>query len=134
MVSWNKKYNQHQFSVHSIRNFGFEFNKISRYFFIFTEKNADNTYHEYGLHGYDNNLESMRPIFMAKGPSFKIGKEIDEEFINIDLFHLFCRLLGLRSVETEIDGDDRIKVWEAMLRDYIVHKYQYIFGDIKSKL
>lgn len=69
---------------------------------------------EYGLHGYDNNVENMRPIFMAKGPRFKSGAVIEKEFKNIDLFHLFCRLLEIKSID--VDGDDLMRVWRAMLR------------------
>lgn len=75
---------------------------------------------EYGLHGYDNNVESMRPIFMAKGPSFKSGAVIEQEFKNIDLFHLFCRLLGIKSID--VDGDDQIRLWRAMLKNPIRSK------------
>lgn len=69
---------------------------------------------EYGLHGYDNELDSMKPIFMASGPRFKKGAVIEKEFKNIDLFNLFCRLLGIGCIH--IDGDDPIKVWNAMLK------------------
>lgn len=70
---------------------------------------------------------------MARGRSFKsqVLKPVvvTEKFINIDLYHLFCRLLGLSKYEKEIDGEDKIKAWKAMLRDDIVHEYEY-----KSKL
>lgn len=69
---------------------------------------------EYGLHGYDNNVDSMRPLFMARGPSFRKAAVIDTEFQNIDLFSLFCRLLGIDAIA--IDGDDPTHVWNGMLR------------------
>lgn len=69
---------------------------------------------EYGLHGYDNNVASMRPIFLANGPRFKRGAVVDQEFRNVDLFNLFCRMLGIAGID--IDGDDPVKIWNAMLK------------------
>lgn len=68
---------------------------------------------KYGEHGYDNNEPSMRPIFTAKGPSFKRGAVIDTPFLSVDLYHLFCRILGIRSIT--VDGTDRTDVWNQML-------------------
>lgn len=72
---------------------------------------------EYGIHGYDNNVDSMKPIFLARGPRFKNGVTIDDEFKNIDLFNLFRRMLDIDSID--IDGDDPIHVWNGMLKKAI---------------
>lgn len=69
----------------------------------------------YGVHGYDNNDPTMKPIFMAKGPSFKTGVVIDDEFVNIDLYYLFCKLLRLKCIQ--VDGLDRENIWQKMLKD-----------------
>lgn len=68
---------------------------------------------KYGIHGYDNNVESMRPIFMAKGPRFKSGVVVNDEFNNVDLFGFFCRLLNIKPIGT--DGVNRTHIWNKML-------------------
>lgn len=67
----------------------------------------------YGVHGYDPWVADMKPFFIAKGPSFKSGVTIDDEFVNIDLYYLFCKLLGIDSIK--VDGVDRTAIWEKML-------------------
>ena len=56
-----------------------------------------------GSHGYDNQLDNMKAIFMAKGPSFKIGYRRDE-FENIHIYPLITHILGIKSYPN-IDGD-----------------------------
>jgi predicted AlkP superfamily pyrophosphatase or phosphodiesterase len=48
-----------------------------------------------GGHGYDNDLASMRAIFVARGSAFKKGAVI-EPFENIHVYSLMTRILGLR--------------------------------------
>ena len=48
-----------------------------------------------GLHGYDNLLESMRPIFLAAGPSFIHDDEVIPPVRNVDLYELICNILDL---------------------------------------
>lgn len=76
----------------------------------------------YGVHGYDNTVPSMKPIFMAKGPSFNYGVTVDDEFSNIDLYHLFCRLLQIKCIA--VDGVDRQDVWQKMLKDVSTNEIQ----------
>lgn len=47
-----------------------------------------------GNHGYDPTLPSMGAIFIAAGPSFRQGVVL-EPFENVNLYSLFCRILGL---------------------------------------
>lgn len=49
---------------------------------------------KYGVHGYDNAIESMHPIFFAYGSRIKEFNEV-EPFETVDLFYLFCEILGL---------------------------------------
>ena len=56
-----------------------------------------------GSHGYDNQLDNMKAIFMAKGPSFKKGYRRDE-FENIHIYPLITHILGIKSYPN-IDGD-----------------------------
>ena len=61
-----------------------------------------------GTHGYDNELSSMRAIFIAEGSSFKSGYS-REVFENIHIYPLLVHILGLDPYE-EIDGDlDAVK-------------------------
>ncbi|XP_046393109.1 ectonucleotide pyrophosphatase/phosphodiesterase family member 5-like isoform X2 [Ischnura elegans] len=50
----------------------------------------------YGVHGYDNSLESMHSFFFAWGPLFKKGYVIPP-FESVDLFPLVSKILGLPS-------------------------------------
>ena len=47
------------------------------------------------FHGYDNLLPSMRPIFIAEGPSFRINHQI-EPFNSVNLYSLFCHILRIQ--------------------------------------
>jgi hypothetical protein len=47
-----------------------------------------------GTHGYNNSLESMRAIFMARGPNFQVNKTL-EPFQNIHVYSLMCQLLEI---------------------------------------
>lgn len=49
---------------------------------------------KYGVHGYDNTYETMHPIFFAYGNSIKPNNVV-EPFDTVDLFFLFCEILGL---------------------------------------
>ncbi|MBP6003300.1 MAG: alkaline phosphatase family protein [Pyrinomonadaceae bacterium] len=60
-----------------------------------------------GAHGYDNELESMRAMFVGHGKAFKKGK-IADPFPNVDVYNLMCKILGLTPAPN--DGDfDRVR-------------------------
>ncbi|XP_055304257.1 ectonucleotide pyrophosphatase/phosphodiesterase family member 5-like isoform X2 [Sitodiplosis mosellana] len=72
---------------------------------------------KFGCHGYDNRASSMQAVFMANGPRFRKGVEIP--FMqNIDLYHLFARLLNIEELTAglDIDGTDRRELWNQMLQ------------------
>jgi len=48
-----------------------------------------------GRHGYDNQLRSMRAIFIAHGSAFKRGKVVPP-FANIHIYNIMARILGLK--------------------------------------
>ncbi|KAG8229292.1 hypothetical protein J437_LFUL011138 [Ladona fulva] len=48
----------------------------------------------YGVHGYDNAVESMHPIFLAWGPLIRKGYKIDP-FNSVDIFPLVSKILNL---------------------------------------
>lgn len=51
-------------------------------------------------HGYDNNLLSMRPLFMASGPGFKTNYTFEDPIEMINLYSLFCHLLQVQPSST----------------------------------
>lgn len=51
--------------------------------------------HLKGGHGYDNQLPSMRAIFIAHGAAFKHGRVV-APFANIHIYNIMTRILGLR--------------------------------------
>lgn len=55
-----------------------------------------------GSHGFDPALESMRAIFLARGPAFKRGATIPA-FDNVDVYPLLARLIGISPAHN--DGD-----------------------------
>ncbi|MDA3907414.1 MAG: ectonucleotide pyrophosphatase/phosphodiesterase [Bacteroidales bacterium] len=59
-------------------------------------------YSSNGTHGYDNRNTDMDAIYYAYGPAFKENYE-KERFINVSLYPLFCKILGLN--EAPNDGD-----------------------------
>jgi len=48
-----------------------------------------------GGHGYDNQLPSMRAIFIAHGEAFKKGKVVSP-FENIQVYNIMAKILGLK--------------------------------------
>ncbi len=48
----------------------------------------------HGGHGYDNDLDSMRAMFVAHGRAFKRSFTA-EAFPNVDVYELMCRILGI---------------------------------------
>jgi predicted AlkP superfamily pyrophosphatase or phosphodiesterase len=68
-----------------------------------------------GTHGYDGSLRSMRALFVASGPSFQKRLEI-EPFENIQLYELFCALLGVEAAPNDGELDVLRRVLAAELR------------------
>jgi len=61
----------------------------------------ESTHIKGGTHGYDNNEKDMHAIFYAKGPAFKINKEV-KTFENVSVYPLIAHILGLKI--DEVDG------------------------------
>jgi predicted AlkP superfamily pyrophosphatase or phosphodiesterase len=64
-----------------------------------------------GAHGFDNRLESMRAIFIAKGPAFKQATVV-EAFPNVDVYNVMAWILGL----TPAKNDGNEETVKAVLR------------------
>ena len=73
--------------------------------------NSKRTYLGKGTHGYDNRNTDMDAIFYAYGPAFKEGY-VQDRFINVSLYPLFCKLLDLK----EAPNDGNIKDVVDMLK------------------
>ncbi|KAI8600986.1 hypothetical protein EDD21DRAFT_375730 [Dissophora ornata] len=58
-----------------------------------------------GVHGWDNEMEDMRAIFMASGPAFpNLGPEKLQAFENVELYEIIARTVGLKVKEGATDG------------------------------
>jgi predicted AlkP superfamily pyrophosphatase or phosphodiesterase len=68
-----------------------------------------------GKHGFDNRHPDMYACFMAWGPAFVEGSEIDG-FSNVHIFPLIAKVLGLNYRQREIDG--KIQVLKSILRKF----------------
>ncbi len=64
-----------------------------------------------GAHGYDNQLESMRALFIAHGRAFKKSK-IVEPFENVEIYNLMAKILKLKPAQ----NDGNIKKVRHLLR------------------
>ena len=51
----------------------------------------------WGNHGYDNNLDAMKALFLGYGPDFKSNFEQNNLFRNVDLYPLMMELLHLQA-------------------------------------
>jgi predicted AlkP superfamily pyrophosphatase or phosphodiesterase len=54
-----------------------------------------------GTHGYDNKIKDMHAIFYAKGPAFKVDKEVGT-FQNVSVYPLIAHILDLQI--DKVDG------------------------------
>ncbi|MEY2880499.1 MAG: hypothetical protein RLZZ15_2879 [Verrucomicrobiota bacterium] len=70
-----------------------------------------------GQHGYDPAVPTMRGLFIAHGPAFKRGVEL-EPFENVHIYNLLCAALALKPAPN--DGDDRL-VKSALLTPRAPH-------------
>ena len=60
-----------------------------------------------GVHGYNNSIPDMHPIFIAMGPAFKKGVKV-KQFNNVDIYPLMCHVLEIEP--SKHDGSlDNIK-------------------------
>lgn len=57
-----------------------------------------------GSHGYDNDLESMRGIFLARGPAFRKGVVVDS-FSAVDVYPLMAEILGVAPAPNDGDAE-----------------------------
>jgi predicted AlkP superfamily pyrophosphatase or phosphodiesterase len=48
-----------------------------------------------GTHGYDNEVISMRALFVAHGPAFKEGVTV-EPFVNVELYNVMAGILDIQ--------------------------------------
>lgn len=53
-----------------------------------------------GMHGFDNELESMRALFVGHGPAFKRSKMV-EPFANVDVYNIMTKILKLKPARND---------------------------------
>ncbi len=53
-----------------------------------------------GAHGFDNQLESMRALFVAHGPAFKRSTVV-EPFANVDVYNMMAKILKLKPAQND---------------------------------
>jgi predicted AlkP superfamily pyrophosphatase or phosphodiesterase len=63
-------------------------------------KARDDMTHLRGGHGYDNQLPSMRALFIAHGEAFEPGKVV-EPFENVDVYNIMAAILRLRPAKND---------------------------------
>lgn len=93
---------------------------------------------KYGVHGYDNIFESMHPIFFAYGHRIKT-KHVVDAFDTVDLFYLFCDILGLEApsylkgnrehilgILTD-NGAERLSRWMVLSKLFNIYYFLYNF-------
>lgn len=67
-------------------------------------QNADNYFHPRGSHGYDNEAEEMRTIFIGHGPSFK-SKSTADPISMVDLYNVMTTILQLEPAANDGNPD-----------------------------
>ncbi|KAF5296168.1 hypothetical protein FQA39_LY12622 [Lamprigera yunnana] len=94
---WRFKNNPRVGPIYVVADEGYGFQDMYEFAKYYSEKynfKVTNT-SEFGIHGYDNQLHSMRPFFMARGPQIKVDHKVPP-FNNVDLFSLFCAILNIK--------------------------------------
>jgi predicted AlkP superfamily pyrophosphatase or phosphodiesterase len=61
---------------------------------------ADGSVSYRGAHGFDNQLESMRALFVGHGPAFKRSKVV-EPFANVDVYNIMAKILKLKPARND---------------------------------
>lgn len=61
---------------------------------------ADGSVKYRGAHGFDNQLESMRALFIGHGPAFK-RSQVVEPFANVDLYNVMAKILKLKPARND---------------------------------
>ena len=85
-----------------------------------------------GDHGYDNEAESMHPIFYAFGPAFRQNLLADS-FRNVDLYPLMSHVLGLeqRPTNGSFDNVKHVLVGFSQ-KDFLSHSVRLVGDSIKT--
>ncbi|GFO43554.1 ectonucleotide pyrophosphatase/phosphodiesterase family member 5 [Plakobranchus ocellatus] len=85
---------------------------IANLSYSFISRMSDDEFKPGGTHGYDNKEQAMHPFFMATGPAFKSGFQV-ETFQSVDLYPLMCHLLDLEPAP----NNGSMKIVSRLLRE-----------------
>lgn len=91
---FNNKYRVGPITVVADISFGFQDMYDSAKWYEKVYNITVNENNKYGVHGYDNAIVSMHPVFFAYGNMIKDFNDV-EPFDSIDLMYLFCEILGI---------------------------------------
>ena len=91
---FNNKYRVGPISVVAEVKYGFQDMYEAAKFYEKAYNIPVNENNKYGVHGYDNAVELMHPVFFAYGHLIKEQNEV-EPFDSVDLMYLFCEILGI---------------------------------------
>ncbi|XP_027197666.2 bis(5'-adenosyl)-triphosphatase ENPP4-like [Dermatophagoides pteronyssinus] len=86
-----------------------------------TDKDKQRSKSSFGQHGYDNQLNIMRPLFIAFGPSFRQQYYHHNRFINVDLYPLMLKLLNMSPNQYYHQGK-WINVRSMLKQQYLLEK------------
>ena len=64
-------------------------------------------------HGYDNELDSMKPLFVARGPAFREKSVISQPIGLENIYALCCHLLNI----TPNPNNGSVAAFESILKD-----------------
>lgn len=59
------------------------------------DPDEDEEYRPRGLHGYDNDAELMRSLFLARGPGFQYNYPV-KPFENVEVYGMMTNILGIK--------------------------------------
>jgi ectonucleotide pyrophosphatase/phosphodiesterase family protein 5 len=80
-----------------------------------------------GNHGFDNQLKTMRTIFMARGPDFKKNVQIEAGRLkNVDVYSLLCALMQITCKQNNGTTDPFLDVVEDSVRDYMTTQLEFL--------
>ena len=89
-------------------------------------------YPVWGNHGYNNSLQSMRPLFIAQGPRFKSGYTHATVFNNVDLYPLWLHLLQIPTSYFTSNGSFA-NVKDMLSNQLYMDRYDYLMAHATNK-
>ena len=96
----------------------------------YSSKSTTNTYSLVGNHGYDNNFESMRALFVAQGPAFRDNVNTSYVHQNIELYQMMSHILGVEPAPNNATSGSMNHILST--KNQLPVNPLPVFSDIKS--